>query len=209
MDPAAAKALVPGLLEGAEARGVRFPAHWLDDADKKEMKKTVMSFLLSCHKEDGSGFDEDMTMSKLEERFGIKEKSSPPAKKGTKRSADGDAAAAEGGGGGGGGGSQESGDGAGSPKKAKKKETMACEENRAAAMVLQEIADLYWKNKDTFKGVTFGKAAKALRECETYCSNSKEACKLKGIGKSCGALIEEVIKTGKSDKLEKLRAGEL
>ena len=203
MDPAAAKALVPKLLERAEALGVRFPAHWLDDADKKEMKKTVMSFLLSCHKEDGSGFDEDMTMSKLEERFGIKEKSIPPKKSGTKRSADGDAGAGVESTG------QETGDGAGSPKKAKKKETMACEENRPAAMVLQEIADLYWKNKDTFKGVTFGKAAKALRECETYCSNSKEACKLKGIGKSCGALIEEVIKTGKSDKLEKLRAGEL
>ena len=193
MNPAEAKKSVPGILAKALEQ-VRFPAHWLDDEEKKELKKTILTQLLSCHKEDGSGYDEDMCMAQLVERYGIKEAPSSPTKGKKRSAAEADA--------------DESG-GDGSPKKAKKKETMACEENRAAAMVLQEISDLYWKNKDNFKGATFSKAAKALRECETYCSSSKEACKLKGIGKGCGAIIEEVLKTGKCDKLEKMRAGEM
>ena len=203
-NPAACKAQVPGLLDRALAAGVRYPLHWLDDPEQKELKKTTFTMLLSCHKEDGSGYDEDECFNQIVEKYGLKEQAtatgSPSSKggAGTKRAA---AASSqddeeEGGGGGGGG-------------KKKKKEMVVCEENRPAATVLQELADLYWKAKDGFKGATYSKAAKALRECETFCKNSKEACKLKGIGKSCGALIEEVLATGKCDKLEKLRAGEV
>jgi hypothetical protein len=57
-----------------------------------------------------------------------------------------------------------------------------------------------------FKGV-FSKAAKAIRECETLIRNAKEAMKLKGVGKGVAGYIEEMLTTGKINKLEELRAG--
>ena len=53
----------------------------------------------------------------------------------------------------------------------------------------------------------FSKAAKAIRECETAITNSKEAMKLKGIGKGVAGYIEEMLTTGTINKLEELRAG--
>jgi DNA polymerase/3'-5' exonuclease PolX len=53
----------------------------------------------------------------------------------------------------------------------------------------------------------FSKAAKAIRECETYISTAKEAMALKGVGKGIAAYIEEYLKTGMISKLEEMRAG--
>ena len=156
-NPAACKAQVPGLLERALAAGVRYPLHWLEDPEQKELKKTTFTMLLSCHKEDGSGYDEDECFNQIVEKYGLKEQAtatgSPSSKggAGTKRAAAASSQDDEEEGGGGGGG------------KKKKKESMVCEENRPAATVLQELADLYWKAKDGFKGATYSKAAKALR----------------------------------------------
>ena len=202
-NPAAAKAAVPDLVARSLEAGVRFPLHWVEDGEQKEIKKTLLTMLLSCHKEDGSGYDVDECLQQVIEKYGIKEAAASSSATKKKKRADED---------GSGSGAAEEGAASPSPdekaKKIPKKEVMACEENRAAASCLQEIADLYWKQKDSFKGATYSKAAKALRECETFCSTSKEACKLKGIGKGCGAIVDEVLKTGKCDKLEKLRAGE-
>ena len=93
------------------------------------------------------------------------------------------------------------------PKAPPKTSVVAEERNRRAAEAIQEMATIYFKNKDMRKGGVFAKAAKALRECETYVSTKKEAMELKGIGKGIAAYIEEVLQNGTIQKLEELRAG--
>lgn len=53
----------------------------------------------------------------------------------------------------------------------------------------------------------FSKAAKAIRECETYISNKKDAMELKGVGKGIATYVEEMLEKGCIMKLEELRAG--
>jgi len=53
----------------------------------------------------------------------------------------------------------------------------------------------------------FGKAAKALRECPTYISCTKEAMALKGVGKGIAGYIQEYLDNGSIVKLEELRGG--
>ena len=93
-----------------------------------------------------------------------------------------------------------------SGKKGKQQKTVhvVCEENRPIAIAIQEIAGIYFKNGDARKGGVFSKAAKAIRECDTELKNSKEAQKLKGVGKGIAGYIEEYINTGCIGKLEEL-----
>jgi hypothetical protein len=93
------------------------------------------------------------------------------------------------------------------PKAPPKTSIVAEERNRKAAEALHEMASGYFKNGDPRKGGVFSKAAKALRECETYVSNKKEAMALKGIGKGIAGYIEELLETGSIQKLEEIRAG--
>ncbi len=53
----------------------------------------------------------------------------------------------------------------------------------------------------------FSKAAKAIRECDFYVSNAKEAMSLKGVGKGIAGYVEEMLQNGSIQKLEELRAG--
>ena len=193
-----AKVLLPAFFEEVKAKKVRFPTIW----DEKKVKQEIFTQLLSCkvEKEDGTeAFDKEQCLEQLLERYGREpeQAAAPAASKGKKRPAEGDNGGEEGG-------SQSS-----SPSKAKKRDTVTVEQNRAVAEVLQEMADEYFKLKEPFKGGVYSKAAKAIREAESYVHTSKEACKLKGIGKSIGGAIEEIVATGSCTKLEKLRAGEM
>ena len=91
--------------------------------------------------------------------------------------------------------------------KEKVTEQYVVEGNRAFGEVLLEISSLYWKAKENFKGGTFSKAAKAVRECETLINNSKEAMKLKGVGKATSVIIDELKEKGHCERLETLRSG--
>lgn len=192
-----AKEMLPAFFEAVKAKKVRFPTIW----DEKKVKQEVFTQLLSCkiEKEDGTeAFDKEQCLEQLLERYGREPEqaaAAPAATKGKKRPAEGDNGGEEGG-------SQ-------SPSKAKKRDTVTVEQNRPVAEVLQVMADEYFKLKEPFKGGVYSKAAKAIREAESYISTSKEACKLKGIGKSIGGAIEEIVATGSCTKLEKLRAGEM
>ncbi len=53
----------------------------------------------------------------------------------------------------------------------------------------------------------FSKAAKALRECETAVTTTKEAMALKGVGKGIAGYVQEMLDTGVITKLEEIRAG--
>lgn len=189
----AAKEMVPALYEESVLKKIRFPktSEW----DEKRIKREILTQLLSCHVEGGDGFDTTQCMQQLIERYGADETKDGKSKK---------RAAAE---------IEENDDthksGNQSPGKIKKRDVVACEENRSSAAAIQEIADEYFKQKEHQKGGVYAKAAKAIRECPTFLSNSKEACKLKGVGKSIGGAIEELLNTGSIARLEKLRAGDL
>lgn len=93
-------------------------------------------------------------------------------------------------------------------KKPKKSETYVVEENREFGEVLMEIASLYYKASEARKAGVYSKAAKVVRECEEYLDTGKRAMKEKGIGKACGAMLDELKEKGFVDKLEKMRSGD-
>lgn len=102
-----------------------------------------------------------------------------------------------------------SGSEAGSPKKKKEPVSFECSANTDVYTAIREIGGEYYKAGENFKGGVYMKAAKAIREHDAHLTTSKEAQKLKGIGKGVGALIEEFAQQGYIDKLEKLKAGEV
>jgi hypothetical protein len=127
----------------------------------------------------------------------------------------------------------ESEDDEGQKKKVtvKKTEQIAVEENRPIAEAIQEMAKIYFQNKEMRTGGkhyymphcafsfissiscinacvgVFAKAAKALRECEHPIRTAKDALALKGIGKGIAGYVGEMLTTGSIQKLEQLRAG--
>ena len=149
-------------------------------------------------RKDGTDFDLDAALECLAEKYGIEEpvteQRDGEGKKSKKRKkADGNEDNEEG--------AEEK------PKKEKKTSVMTNEQNRAVAEAIKEMADIYFKNKDPRKGGVFSKAAKALRESETYISSAKEALKLPGVGKGIAGYITEMLEKGYITKLEELRAG--
>jgi hypothetical protein len=87
----------------------------------------------------------------------------------------------------------------------KEKEDMG--PNFALVKVLQEISLYYFKAKETHRGINFKKAAESLKNHKVAVKSGKEAAKLKGIGKSTAAIIDEVFAsdTGTCTRLEAFR----
>jgi hypothetical protein len=94
-------------------------------------------------------------------------------------------------------------------KKQKKKPTAACESNQALADAFAELSGFEFKRGEKFKGGTWSKVAKAIRDAEDEISSGKQALKLKGVGKSSAAKIDEFLETGTLEKLEEYRAGNM
>lgn len=94
-------------------------------------------------------------------------------------------------------------------KKPRKKAEATCESNQPLADAFAELSGFEFKRGEKFKGGTWSKVAKAIRECETEISCGKDALKLKGVGKSSAAKIDEFLETGTLEKLEEYRAGNM
>ncbi|KAJ0412280.1 hypothetical protein ATCC90586_006666 [Pythium insidiosum] len=65
------------------------------------------------------------------------------------------------------------------------------------------------KRGERFKGGTWSKVAKAIRDHDEKITSGKQAQKLKGIGKSAAAKIDEFLESGSLEQLEEYRAGNL
>ncbi|ETL44815.1 hypothetical protein F441_05120 [Phytophthora nicotianae CJ01A1] len=94
-------------------------------------------------------------------------------------------------------------------KKPRKKAEATCEDNQALADAFAELSGFEFKRGEKFKGGTWSKVAKAIRDCETKLTCGKDALKLKGVGKSSAAKIDEFLETGTLEKLEEYRAGNM
>ncbi|KAI9912770.1 hypothetical protein PsorP6_005016 [Peronosclerospora sorghi] len=90
-------------------------------------------------------------------------------------------------------------------KKPKKKP----EANQKLADAFAELSGFEFKRGEKFKGSTWSKVAKAIRDCESEITCGKDALKLKGVGKSSAAKIDECIETGTIQILEEYRAGNM
>ncbi|KAF1792452.1 hypothetical protein PC129_g6242 [Phytophthora cactorum] len=94
-------------------------------------------------------------------------------------------------------------------KKPRKKVEATCEANQALADAFAELSGFEFKRGEKFKGGTWSKVAKAIRDCESKLTCGKDALKLKGVGKSSAAKIDEYLETGTLEKLEEYRAGNM
>lgn len=94
-------------------------------------------------------------------------------------------------------------------KKPRKTPEAICEANQQLADAFVELSGFEFKRGEKFKGGTWSKVAKAIRDCECVLTCGKDALKLKGVGKSSAAKIDEFIDTGTLEKLEEYRAGNL
>jgi hypothetical protein len=93
--------------------------------------------------------------------------------------------------------------------KARSKPTATCEDNQALADAFAELSGFEFKRGEKFKGGTWSKVAKAIRDHDAKIKTGKEAQKLKGIGKSAAAKIDEFLETGTLATLEEYRAGNM
>ncbi|DBA02432.1 TPA: hypothetical protein N0F65_008646 [Lagenidium giganteum] len=93
--------------------------------------------------------------------------------------------------------------------KAKSKPVATCEENQAMADIFAELSGFEFKRGERFKGGTWSKVAKAIRDAEAPIITGKDAMKLKGVGKSSASMIDEFLETGTLAKVEEFRAGNL
>ena len=94
------------------------------------------------------------------------------------------------------------------PKK-QSKAVATNEKNQDLADAFSELAGFEFKRGEKFKGGTWSKVAKAIRENEDEITSGKEAMKLKGIGKSSAAKMDEFFETGTIQALEEFRAGNM
>jgi hypothetical protein len=94
------------------------------------------------------------------------------------------------------------------PKK-RSKLVALCEKNQELADAFAELSGFEFKRGEKFKGGAWSKVAKAIRESEDVITSGKQATKLKGIGKSSAAKIEEFLETGTIHTLEEFRAGNM
>ncbi|OWZ22055.1 hypothetical protein PHMEG_0003298 [Phytophthora megakarya] len=94
-------------------------------------------------------------------------------------------------------------------KKPRKKAEATCEDNQKLADAFVELSGFEFKRGEKFKGGTWSKVAKAIRDCETTLTCGKDALKLKGVGKSSAKKIDEFLETGTLEQLEEYRAGNM
>ncbi|CAK4086348.1 unnamed protein product [Aphanomyces euteiches] len=101
------------------------------------------------------------------------------------------------------------GDEEGSAQKKKKVAQATNPKNQDLAEVFADLAGFEFKRGDRFKGGSYSKVAKAIRDTGDVITSGKQATKLKGVGKASAAKIDEFLETGKVEKLEEYRAGNL
>ncbi|CAH0481830.1 unnamed protein product [Peronospora belbahrii] len=94
-------------------------------------------------------------------------------------------------------------------KKPRKTAEATCDANQKLADAFLELSSFEFKRGEKFKGGTWSKVAKAIRDCEFVLTCGKDALKLKGVGKSSAAKIDEFLELGTLEKLEEYRAGNL
>ncbi|KAG7382366.1 hypothetical protein PHYPSEUDO_004991 [Phytophthora pseudosyringae] len=163
--------------------------------------------MLNATREDGE-FQLDAALKEMIKKFGVKELASPKKTKGKhadvktekktgrkRKSADVTHEDAD---------EDES-----KAKKPRKKAEAACEANQPLADAFAELSGFEFKRGEKFKGGTWSKVAKAIRECEAELTCGKDALKLKGVGKSSAAKIDEFLETGTLEKLDEYRAGNM
>lgn len=95
------------------------------------------------------------------------------------------------------------------PKKERAKPVATCEKNQALADAFAELSAFEFKRGEKFKGGTWAKVAKAIRDATEPIDEGKQALKLKGVGKSSAKMIDEFHESGTFAKLEEFRAGNL
>ncbi|ETV75021.1 hypothetical protein H257_10623 [Aphanomyces astaci] len=103
-------------------------------------------------------------------------------------------------------------DGGATSPAAKKKKNVAqatVAKNQALAEAFSDLAGFEFKKGDRFKGGSYSKVAKAIRDAEDELTSGKQAMKLKGVGKASATKIDEFLETGKIEKLEEYRAGNM
>ncbi|KAE9235300.1 hypothetical protein PF004_g9152 [Phytophthora fragariae] len=200
----ASKKAAKELLALCAKEGVKVPTNAVNAA-------VEAGTMLNATREDGE-FQLDAALKEMIKKFGVKESASPKKKKSKasdkddvktekktrKRKAD-DV-------------KDEDGEAADDDKKAKKPRKMAeatCETNQPLADAFSELSGFEFKRGEKFKGGTWSKVAKAIRDCESEISSGKDALKLKGVGKSSAAKIDEFLETGTLEKLEEYRAGNI
>lgn len=94
-------------------------------------------------------------------------------------------------------------------KKARTKPTATHSANQELADAFAELSGFEFKRGEKFKGGTWSKVAKAVRDAEEAITSGKQAMKLKGIGKSSATKIDEFLETGTMATLEEYRAGNM
>lgn len=104
---------------------------------------------------------------------------------------------------------EEDDDGEPKAKKPRQKAAAKVDANQALADAFAELSGFEFKRGEKFKGGTWSKVAKAIRDCEDEIESGKQATKLKGIGKSSAQKIDEFLDTGTLEKLEEYRAGNM
>eukprot|EP00644_Phytophthora_capsici_P009747 jgi/Phyca11/528931/estExt2_fgenesh1_pm.C_PHYCAscaffold_350088 len=197
----ASKKAAKELLALCAKEGVKVPTDPVNAA-------IVAGTMLNSTREDGE-FQFDAALKEMIKKFGVEESASPKKKgktsvktekkTGRKRKSDDvkeeDENADE--------------DDEKKAKKPRKKAEATVEANQSLADAFAELSGFEFKRGEKFKGGTWSKVAKAIRDCETEITCGKDALKLKGVGKSSAAKIDEFIDTGTLQTLEEYRAGNM
>merc|ERR1739845_120498 len=80
--------------------------------------------------------------------------------------------------------------------------------NAELAACFKELSDYEFKQKATFKGIAYKKVAQTLSQMDPIRS-VLQVKGIKGIGKQSYAKIDEYLDTGRIERLEKYRRGEM
>ncbi|RLN52706.1 hypothetical protein BBJ29_002789 [Phytophthora kernoviae] len=197
----ASKKAAKELLALCAKEGVKIPTDPLNAA-------VEAGTMLNATRENGE-FQLDAALKEMIKKFGVKESASPKktvktekkTTRGRKRKSDDESVKVKG--------EEDDEDGEKKAKKPKKKVEASCEANQPLADAFAELSGFEFKRGEKFKGGTWSKVAKAIRDCEEEISTGKQALKLKGVGKSSAAKIDEFMETGTLEKLEEYRAGNM
>mmetsp|Transcript_16398 Transcript_16398/g.38445 ORF Transcript_16398/g.38445 Transcript_16398/m.38445 type:complete len:131 (+) Transcript_16398:424-816(+) len=81
--------------------------------------------------------------------------------------------------------------------------------NQELAELFKELSSFEFKKKDRFKGVAYKKVSATLSAHPEKISCGKDARVLPGVGKESEKKIDEFLSTGKIERLEKYRRGEM
>ncbi|KAL3667040.1 hypothetical protein V7S43_007983 [Phytophthora oleae] len=199
---AASKKAAKELLALCAKEGVKVPTDPVNAA-------VEAGTMLNSTREDGE-FQLDAALKEMIKKFGVKESASPKKKgktdvktekkTGRKRKSDDVKEEDE---------DEDADEDEKAAKKPRKKAEATVETNQSLADAFAELSGFEFKRGEKFKGGTWSKVAKAIRDCEKEITCGKDALKLKGVGKSSATKIDEFIDTGTLETLEEYRAGNM